>query len=864
MNQTAKAGVKPEITRPVLEVVGVSKAFGGILALDHVNLIMRPGEIHAIVGENGAGKSTLIRMLGGVHSPDTGEILLAGEPISISSPLAAARLGIAVIYQEPSVFPDLDVGENIFVGRQPLTPGWPRIDRSRMYREAGALLRRLGARLDARAAIRGLSVAGLQLVEMAAALSHDARTLFVDEPTASLTPAEAEDLFAILRELRRAGTAIGFISHRLEEVFALADWITVLRDGRVTASGPVEEFDQQKVIQAMVGRPLDMLVQRSERTPGDPMLQVENLSADGYFAQVSFEVRASEIVGLAGLVGAGRTEIARAIFAIDQAHSGRVLLGGREVRFRHPGQAVRAGVAYVPEDRQQHGLVWPMSIAENVSLASLGRVSRLGWVRRGVERHVARRWSTRLAVRSRDVDQRVSELSGGNQQKAVLGKWLETRPRLLILDEPTRGVDVGAKAEIHRLMEELASHGVAILMISSELPEILAMSDRVIVIRDGSVAAVIERAEATAESVMAAAIGLGRAVGLHVAESVKGRPLVAGSFSPSFPVRIALTLSRFRQVGLALFIGVLVAGLGLASPRFLQLSNLSSILLDIALIGILAVGQTLVMLTRNLDLSIGSTVGVSAMAVGILFKDHPGFPIFLGFPIGVCIGLAVGLLNGLAIATLKLPSIVFTLGMLSLVRGLVYVVSGGQQVNSNDVPQHLVDLSLSGPVGIPATVLITAGLALLAAAALRTTRTGRSIYATGSNPTAARLHGVPAWRVTVIVFAFSGALAGLTGVLFISRFAFVQVTSGAGMELTVVAAVVIGGVSIFGGSGTIAGAMLGVLLLGIIGNGFAVAGLPGEWEDAVLGLLILLAVTANSAAGRIQARGRRLNRRPAR
>jgi rhamnose transport system ATP-binding protein len=336
--------------------------------------------------------------------------------------------------------------------------------------------------------------------------------LFIDEPTASLTPAEAEDLFRILRELRKNGAAIGFISHRLEEVFALADRVSVLRDGRVVATGPVTEFDENRVVRAMVGRQLDVLFQRTPGQAGAPVLRVDKLSSDGVFTDISFEVCAGEIVGMAGLVGAGRSEIARAIFGIDRTHGGHVFLDNREVRFPTPAEAVRAGVAYLPEDRQQHGLVLKMTISENITLPSLARFASFGWLRRRKERSTAEVWSERLHVRSRDAGQQVNELSGGNQQKAVLGKWLETKPRLLILDEPTRGVDVGAKVEIHRLIDELARDGLAILMISSELPEVLAMSDRVLVIRDGRLAATLQRSEATAENVMAAAIGSGRAV----------------------------------------------------------------------------------------------------------------------------------------------------------------------------------------------------------------------------------------------------------------------------------------------------------------------------------------------------------------
>ncbi|WP_370552369.1 MULTISPECIES: sugar ABC transporter ATP-binding protein [unclassified Conexibacter] len=495
---------------PVLEARAVSKVFGGTVALDHVDLSLRAGEIHALLGENGAGKSTLTRILCGVHRPDTGELRVDGAVVDFHTPAAAQEHDIAILHQEPSLFGDLEVAENVFVGRQPKHGRPPRIDRRAMRAEAAALLAELGAELDPAARVADLSLAEAQLVEMAGALSRRARVLIVDEPTAALTPGEVGDLFRVLRGLRDRGVAILFIGHRLEEIFALADRITVLRDGRFVDSRAAADHDEASLIRAMVGRDVAALHVRTRVEPGEPLLQVRGLARAGVFEAVDLDLRSGEIVGLAGLVGAGRTEVARAVFGIDRRDAGTVELAGE--RLRTPQQAMRAGLAFVPEDRQREGVAVELPIAANVALPILGRVAFHGWLRPGRERALAREWGERLRLKARDVEQAPRELSGGNQQKVVLAKWLATRPRVLILDEPTRGVDVGAKVEIHRLIDELAAAGMAILLISSDLPEVLALSDRVLVMREGRVTAALHHAEATPERVMQAATAEAQAV----------------------------------------------------------------------------------------------------------------------------------------------------------------------------------------------------------------------------------------------------------------------------------------------------------------------------------------------------------------
>ena len=496
----------PPTGNPVLSLQHASKAFGAIHALQDVSIDLFGGEAHGLVGENGAGKSTLVKIFAAVHPPDTGRLLVDGVEVAMSGPADARDAGIAVIYQEPSLFPDLTVIENIFIGRQPLTRG-RRIDRRSMRNQAEAIFARLGVRLDPDRIARGLSIAEQQLVEIAKALSLDAKVVIVmDEPTAALSAVEVERLFSAANALRESGVAVLFISHRLEEVFSLCQRVTVLRDGCLVLTRELAGMSSDDLVRAMVGRDLPAR-EVSEHTPGASVLAVERLTREGVFVDVSFGVRAGEIVALAGLVGAGRSEVARAIFGIDAYDAGSVTLAGRRLRRASPTTAMSAGVGFVPEDRRQQGLVMPASIAGNIVLASLRRLAQLGFLRRSVENRFASDWAVKLQIKYGRLSDPVSSLSGGNQQKVVLAKWLARRPSLLIVDEPTRGIDIGTKAEVHHLLDTLAGEGVAILMISSELPEVLRLADRILVMREGRLVAEFDHTVASEETILAAATG---------------------------------------------------------------------------------------------------------------------------------------------------------------------------------------------------------------------------------------------------------------------------------------------------------------------------------------------------------------------
>jgi rhamnose transport system ATP-binding protein len=498
----------PEQTPPpLLELRTVSKSFEAVKALREVSLTLRAGEVHGLAGENGAGKSTLVRIIGGEHRPDLGEVLLNGVVVDFSSPRDAQHSGVAVIHQEPTQFPDLSVAENVFMGRQPLRSG-RRVDRREMRRRAAELFDQLGVPIDPQRPTRGLSIADQQIIEIAKALSAEARIIVMDEPTAALSSLEADRLFGVARRLAEGGAALLFISHRLDEMYALCDRVTVLRDGAVVAEGvPMSEIDQDTLVRRMVGRPVDQLFPQRDTDAGDELLVVEGLTRSGVFNDISFSVRRGEIVGLAGLVGSGRSEVARAIFGIDPHDSGSVRVQGTELPAGKPRAAIDSGLALVPEDRREQGLILDLSIERNASLARLRAVSGKGFVRRSAERALARKWADRLGLKSGALSDPVATLSGGNQQKVVLGKWLATDPSVLIVDEPTRGIDIGAKVEVHLLLSDLAARGMAILLISSELPEVLGMADRVLVMHEGRITAELGKDEATEEAVMYAATG---------------------------------------------------------------------------------------------------------------------------------------------------------------------------------------------------------------------------------------------------------------------------------------------------------------------------------------------------------------------
>lgn len=493
---------------PVLRLSGITKTFPGVKALDQVSLELYPGQVTALVGENGAGKSTIVKVLTGIYQPDGGEIRIDGDAARFPSALHATAAGITAIHQETVLFDELTVAENIFIGHAPRTRfgliDWPRI-----RRQATAILDRIDARIDPMTPLRELGIANKHLVAIARALSVEARVVIMDEPTAALSQKEIEELYELVERLKAEGRAILFISHKFDEIFRIADRFTVFRDGQHVGSGLIADVNESELVRMMVGRSVDQIFPEREHAPGDEVLKVVGYAHPTEFNDIGFTLHRGEILGFYGLVGAGRSELMQALFGITKPSKGVVRIDGNIRVIRSPAEAISSGIVYVPEDRGKQGAITGLPIFQNVTLPSLSQTSRNGFLRLSEEFTLAREYTQRLDLRAAALDQNVGNLSGGNQQKVVIAKWLATKPRVIILDEPTKGIDIGSKAAVHAFMAELAAQGLAVIMVSSEIPEILGMSDRVIVMREGLIAAELSGDDLTPETLVRHAAGIG-------------------------------------------------------------------------------------------------------------------------------------------------------------------------------------------------------------------------------------------------------------------------------------------------------------------------------------------------------------------
>lgn len=860
---------------PLLQITGLSKSFGGVQALSGVNLTLAAGEVHALCGENGAGKSTLNKIVSGALLPDTGTVVLNGTPLRLGSLRACEQAGVAIIHQESTAFPHLDAQDNLFVGREPTRAAGLLLDRRLLRRQTGELLSRLGQTIDPTRPVGELTVAQQQMVALARALSRSCRLLIMDEPTASLSERETRVLFRLVRRLRDEGVGILYVSHRLEEVFALADRVTVLRDGCLVGTRKVAEVTSEELVRMMVGRDIvgeDVSPSTRGECRNKPLLQVQGLSREAVFHDVSFEVHAGEIVGVAGLVGAGRSEVARAVFGIDPLDTGTVTVAGKPLSVSSPQAALRAGVALVPEDRQHQGLAVEMAVAENLSLAVLKSLTRGGLLSRRNEEQLAERLIGELGIRTPGVWAPTESLSGGNQQKVLLGKWLAAEPRVLILDEPTRGVDVGAKAEVHRLMRELTARGVGILMISSELPEILSLSDRILVMREGQVVEELPGEGATEEQLLQLALsgspgGASTTAGANLpaqpAREVR-EDVVAGARSaePRCPEKLrkagttwkdwARSAASRREYGVAALLALTVAAVSLVNPSFLQAENIRDMLVQVAPAAIVACGLTLVLVTREIDISVGSLMGLLAAVVGILSSpDRVGLPVSAAVVVTLLLGAGIGLLTGSLVTFGQVPSIIVTLGMLTALRGVTELLMGGEWVVN--LPSGLRFWGIGRILGLDVCLWVALAAILVTSVLARSTPLGRRLYAVGSNPKAAWLAGLSERRLKLFAFTFTGFLTALATLVSVPQLSVIESGIGVGFELLVVTCVVVGGTSINGGKGSVLGSVLGVVLLGIVATVLIFLKL-GEmatyWERAIQGAFILAAVLADHLARR--------------
>jgi len=807
----------------VAAIRGAVVRFGDTTVLHGVDLELYAGEVHALVGQNGAGKSTLVKALTGVNTLVQGQVEVGGQVARISGPQDARRLGLEIVYQDQPLAPHLTVAENMFLGREPSHGGV--LDRGRMVHLARQVLERVGARCSPNDLIGDLTPTQRVQISIAAALAADPKVLVLDEPTAALGSAEAGPVFDVIRTATQGGVAVLYISHRLGEITALADRVTVLRDGRRISVSPARAMSTGDIVSAMVGRDLDSLFPAASRSPGDAVLEVSGLRSGELVRGLDVCVRAGEIVGLAGLVGSGASEALLALFG-DRAGSGRGAVGVAEGIPANPRDAVRRGIALVPEERRTEALFPGLSLQSNLTAASLRSHSSRWIVSRRRERATATSLIQRLGIVTRSPDQDVATLSGGNQQKAVVGRWLARGGRVYLIDEPTAGVDVAAKAEIYRHLGELAAGGAGVLVVSSDFEELVGLCDRVLVVRDGVITDEFARGEVDEEGLTARAAAAEDATAAQ--ETLTGAGAVVGR----------RTWIRQAAVGVAMLAAVaaLVAG----SPGFLLSSGFWDVLRQAGTPALLAAALAVALGAGAFDVSVGAIALLTA-TVSASLAAH-GVPTFVALALGVVLGVGVGAINGVLTVALRVPSFVATLGMLFLLVGITLGVNAGLAVG---VPAGSSFLLLGqGFIGVVPVVAVTAAVVIVAATFLwRRTRTGLRLRAAGDDSTTARLRGVRTGQGTISALVISGALSGLAGVL-LASYGSGATARDASLDLLVsaLAAAFLGSAltrTFLFDPGT---AAIGSLFVTAIGAGLISNGLSDQWLGGVQGVVLLLAV----------------------
>jgi galactofuranose transport system ATP-binding protein len=874
---------------------GIEKRFNGVPALSGASLEVGWGEVHALIGQNGAGKSTMIKILTGYYTKDAGEIWFNGAPFHADSPKNAQAGGISTIYQEINLIPYRSVAENIGLGHAPRRFGF--LDWQRMHREAEELLARFKVEIDVRQPLSAYTTAIQQMVAIARAVSFEAKLVIMDEPTSSLDDHEVAVLFDVVRQLKASGVAVIFVSHKLEELYVVCDRVTVMRDGRTVLSGALAGFAKLDLVTTMIGRTLESAGDEqtafresahAERRTGSRLLNVRNLSVGRKVTDASLQLSAGEIVGLAGLLGSGRTELARAVFGADRPDGGGMEYDGTAFAPGTPAAAIGVGIGFCSEDRKLDGIVPDMSVRENLTLALLPYLARAGVVDREKQLEVVDRFIRRLAIKCSSSDQPIRELSGGNQQKVLLARWLCMNPRLLILDEPTRGIDVGAKAEIQSLIGQLAAEGLGVLMISSEMEEILEGSDRVFVLREGKTVANLERAQISEEAIMAAMAdgttalrpgdnpvtaafnGMTRdgqtapaAVPVKPYENLVPPPKLdeQGPVPTTAKVRKVRThpaawpwVNQLRRRGTLVALLALILFNLFFTPHFVSWQTLNVNLTQVCTIVMVAVGMTFVIGTAGIDLSVGSLMAISGALAPIIFlgKWVPvplGIGVTLAFIVPVIVTCLFGWFNGWLITRFRIQPIVGTLILFIAGRGVAQVLTNGN-LQPFTVPSFQF-IGLGRPFGIPFQAFLMVLLVVCAAWVLRQTVFGHQVMAIGGNEEAARLCGIPVNRVKRSVYLISGFCAGIAGLIVIAINSSSDANLvGLGMELDAIAAVAVGGTRLTGGYATVIGTLLGALIIQLVRYTLLANGVPDSVAHVVKGGIIVASVWIQQRAQR--------------
>jgi ribose transport system ATP-binding protein len=835
-----------------LRFEGIEKSFAGVPVLRGVSFALRTGRTLGLVGENGAGKSTLMNILGGNLAPDAGRMFLDGRLHAPRHPQDAARAGVAFIHQELNLFTNLSIAENLFVNAFPCVAGLPLIRRAAVSKRTSALLAEVGLAAAPDTPIDQLSAGERQLVEIARALSIEARLIILDEPTTSLSVREVEGLFALMTRLRARGIAMIYISHILEHILRLCDDLLVLRDGAVVGGGAVANFTTARLVSLMVGRELAQLYPERRGVPSqDPILEVRRVSEPGIVRNISFTLHRGEVLGISGLMGAGRSELARIVFGLDPHTGGEVLLAGAQLGRASPHRRIARGLAFLTEDRRHEGLCLDASIADNLALVSLRDYARtplrLLDRRRWREAVATIREAVRLSPQAIDA-QPVSTLSGGNQQKVVLAKWLLARPVVLILDEPTRGVDVGAKFELHRIILDLADGGAGVLIISSEVEELIGICDRILVMSEGALRGEFLRGEFDRERLLQAALPRD-ATATSAADSAISAQESSGARPKSFVANLML-----RHAPLLLFACV-VAAFGVLAPKFFTAANALNVVVQAAPVGLVSVGMTFVLLTAGVDLSVGAIMFIGAAVAAKLVLSGQLPALALAAMLGS--GVVLGGINALFITRARLAPFIVTLALLFIGRGFALWLT---QTRAMNLPDWFLHLGTSRILGISVPLLVFAFVVTLSHVVLTRTPFGRQLYAVGDHPESARKAGLHVRRLVAAVYVISGFCAALGGILALAQLGAVSPKFGESYEFKAIAAAVLGGTSLFGGRGAVwPGTVVGVLLIQMIESGLVMLNANPYTYPLITAAVIFLITLLDSTR---QAHLERSQRRP--
>jgi ribose transport system ATP-binding protein len=827
-----------EQTAPILAVRDIEKSFPGVRALQHVSFDCRAGEIHGLVGENGAGKSTLMRILAGVIQPGAGTIQVKGKPVILTSPRHAHDFGIAMVYQDTRLIDDLDVAQNILLGREPGSPLL--VHRRALEDRVGSILRRLGMPLDLRRPVRDLTTAERQIVEIGRVLAADPSVLILDEPTSSLGTGEVQRLGAILRGLCAVNTGVVFISHRLPEVLSLADRITIMKDGEVVDTVVNEGITEDYLVSRMVGRSLSVTFPPKQSKPGSIRLKVTNLTSPGLFSDISFTVSSGEIVGLGGIQGNGQREIVRTLFGVLPA-TGEVQLEGVPLRLGSPRDAIRAGFVYIPADRRRESLFAPHSVRENIAVPHLKAWSRFGTLNLPLERASVTKTVSRFRVQTPSIEQPIGLLSGGNQQKAVFGRWIMAQPKLYIFEEPTQGIDTGAKLELYEVIRQLGEQGAPIILLSSDLLELIGLADSILVVAHGSIVDRIPAAEATEERIIGSAVTRGRT--MEALDSGNSNPKMESHASPRVPLPIARVLAQ-RYTGALLLVGALLllaAYTAGQSRYFFTERNLGNLVIQIVPLALAAIGQMTVILLGGIDLSVGPLISLVTAIASFTVVDRAGG--WLGVFLCLVTGLIIGGLNSALIVWLRIPDLIGTLATYSVVFGLALVVrpSPGGSVSEGFADLVTMRLGWFPVAGLALLAISTIGEILLVKG-----RIGARLYAIGSRPEAAFVAGIRVNRIRCFAYLFCGFMAALAGLVVAARIGSGDPQAGSQFTLSSIAAVVVGGTSVFGGRGTLVGTLFGATLLVMLQNALNQLHVTAYFQYIWTGALLLLAVALYS------------------